>query len=175
MAEARDGDGAGPSTPEWGYTLTDLTAATTAELDELFADGDCPSLDELDGRYDGAVLSSPHVPVENEEAERFLNAYLSPWEGKRFDATSDPPRGNNVYKVGPVEFDGFGFDSAILPSEVDGEDAYVFDYDISENPAPMRNVKDEIRRIADGLYLGRFYFYVGDDYRFVTYFALQRA
>lgn len=174
MAEARDGDGLDGSTPEWGMMIEDLTAATSVELDELFMDGDCPKLDELDGRYDGAVLSSPHLPVESEEAERFLNAYLSPWEGKRFDATQDPPRGNNVYAVGPLEFDGFGFDSRIVPSELDGEDSYVFDYDIEENPPPMRNVKDEIRRIADGLYLGRFYFYVGDDYRFVTYFALQR-
>lgn len=174
MAEVRDGDGATPDTSDWGMTVDDLAAASAEELEELFADGDCPALDELDGRYDGAVLSSPHLPVENAELERLLNAHLLPWRGKRFDATDDPPRGHNEYSVGPLDVDGYGFEGVIRSSELDGDDCYVFDYDIAENPPPMRNVKDELRRISEGLYLGRFYFHLGTDYRFVTSFALRR-
>lgn len=153
-------------------TLKSLHRYTLDELNELYADGERPDPSDIDGNFSGGV---PAVSSENLLGKLSLPTYflsklgLLPWSGKSFFANDR--RGHNRlllnrFSVAPFEYRPGS-------SAHDGEDCLVLDYGIDENPFVLDFIRDEVRRIQDGLVLGQMYF--KPTASLVLYFALQRS
>jgi len=138
-------------------TLASLGKMSQAELDQLFIRS--PAGPTPSGVAEGRGIIAPGTP---------LAAALQPlvhlaWRGKVFY----PERHDLFNRIGP-----FGVLLARAQvyrgeSWLDGEQAIVLDYSVSS--FPFRAIRDEIREVAPGLYLGVVY-WVGTK---TVNFALQ--
>jgi hypothetical protein len=117
-----------------------------AQLDDLFtnsATGEIP-----DGEAKGTAIVAPGTTYTQEIAE-FINHFA--WQGKTFDAKKGVLR-NRILLL--------GFNAIIArvykaPSWLDSKECIVLDY--SETSLVARWIRDEIRQIGPGLYLGKVY------------------
>ena len=153
-------------------TADDLVDKSKDELDDLFLGGDTPDKDALDGETRGRVLAG-RGPLRAEAVREIVNTPLLPWKGKSIDHGL----GANRFGYGPLERQGFEFETRMEPSLVpeDSDDVLIFDYDQPENPPGVRRIRDDLKEIDDGLFLGTSNVEVGDGYRFLIYFALERT
>jgi len=127
-------------------TVPDLLKMSQAQLDELFTSnlaGDIP-----DGEAKGTAIIAPGTTYTQDIAE-FINHFA--WQGKTFDAKNGVLRN----RITP-----FGLNAIIAkvykaPSWLDGKECIVLDY--SETSLLAHWIRDEIRQIAPGLYLGKVY------------------
>jgi hypothetical protein len=128
------------------YEVPQLLKMSQVELDELFTSstsGEIP-----DGEAQGTAIIAPGTSFSDEIAA-FINLFA--WQGKNFDAK----RGRLTNRILP-----FGFNAIIAkvykaPSWLDGKECIVLDY--SETSLVAHWIRDEIRQIAPGLYLGKVY------------------
>jgi len=128
------------------------------QLDELFTSstpGEIP-----DGDAHGTAIIAPGTSFSDEIAT-LINFFA--WQGKTFDAK----RGRLTNRILP-----FGFNAIIAkvykaPSWLDGKECIVLDY--SDTSLVAHWIRDEIRQIGPGLYLGKVYW---DKKRLID-FALQ--
>lgn len=140
------------------YDVPQLLQMTQTQLDELFtnsAPGEIP-----DGEADGTAIVAPGTPYTMEIAS-FINHFA--WQGKVFDAQ----KGVLKNRILP-----FGLNAIIAkvykaPSWLDGKECIVLDY--SETSFIAHWIRDEIRQIGPGLYLGKVYW----DKKRLFDFALQ--
>jgi hypothetical protein len=147
-----------------------------AELHALYLGALTPALRAADGDLVGRMLAVPVLP-------RFLAGLLRrfaawsgfPWRGKSFSA-SDDVRGQGINRVfgdrKPRRW--FRFDTFIAPSRAGAFDAFQLDYDNPGNPRLIRAIKDEIREVAPGLFLGLAYLMARGRPRLMLYFGLAR-
>lgn len=149
-----------PPPPTTRLDLDDLAASSFAELEAMYRAGTVPStLREVDGALQGRMLAVRHLdrgPLAS--ALRRLAASRSfVWAGKTFRAHG-PDAGRGINRVvlpallGRPEL--FPFATAVGPSLLDARDTIVLDYDQPENPPYIRRIRDELRRVAPGLFLG---------------------
>ena len=157
--------------------LEDLAALAPAQLLALYRGAVTPRLDELDGDFRGRMLALPALrPGRLARALRRFAAWRwFPWRGKSFRAPAAPgARGagiNRVFSdVRPRRW--FRFETFIGPSRAGNFDAMHLDYDNGDNPFFIRVIQDEVRRVADGLYLGQAYVVTRKRTRLVLYFGL---
>jgi hypothetical protein len=128
------------------YDVPQLLKMSQAELDELFtksSTGEIPS-----GEAAGTALVAPGSSYTAEVASR-INHFA--WQGKVFDAQN----GQLKNRILP-----FGLNAIIAkvykaPSWLDGKECIVLDY--SETSLVAHWIRDEIRQIGPGLYLGKVY------------------
>jgi len=128
------------------YDVQQLLKMSQAQLDELFtksAPGKIP-----DGEADGTAIVAPGTKYSKEIAG-FINHFA--WQGKVFDAKKGVLR-NRILT--------FGLNAIIAkvykaPSWLDNKECIVLDY--SETSLVARWIRDEIRQIGPGLYLGKVY------------------
>jgi hypothetical protein len=149
-----------------------LTGKSPAELEGLFARG-VPPDPPLDGRYDGALLHMTLGPGLGMLFERIADLWL-PWLGKRFDAPAQT--GENVfdmsaYRTGerltpaayrawwPEDVSSYRalrFRTSPQSGLLDpGVEVLRIDYDLPENPPPLRRITDEVVAVQPGVYLGQ--------------------
>jgi hypothetical protein len=129
-----------------GYDVQQLLNMSQAGLDELFtssAPGDIP-----DGEGAGTAIIAPGSTYSADVAS-FISHFA--WQGKVFDAK----RGQLKNRILP-----FGLNAIIAkvykaPSWLDGKECIVLDY--SETSVVAHWIRDEIRQIGPGLYLGKVY------------------
>jgi hypothetical protein len=140
------------------YDVPQLLAMSQKQLDDLFtmsSTGDIPN-----GEATGTAIIAPGTTYTLELAT-LINHFA--WQGKNFDAA----KGTLKNRILP-----FGL-SAILakvykgPSWMDGKECIVLDY--SETSLVAHWIRDEIRQIGPGMYLGKVYW---DKARLID-FALQ--
>lgn len=149
--------------------LDELVEMSRDELDHLFREGDTPEMDGLEGVSEGRVLAGRGA-LRAEPVRRIVNNPLLPWKGKHVEGR----HGSNRFEVGPLERKGFEFDMYVTESLNDeDDDVLIFDYDTPENPPGIRRIRDDLKEVDDGLFLGTSNVRVGDGYRFLTYFALN--
>ena len=127
-------------------TVPDLLKMSQAQLDELFTNS--PPGEIPDGEAKGTAIIAPGTTYTDEIAE-FINHFA--WQGKNFDAK----KGALKNRILP-----FGFNAIIAkvykgPSWLDGKECIVLDY--SETSLLAHWIRDEIREVAPGLYLGKVY------------------
>lgn len=153
-------------------TADDLVDKSRSELDELFLGGDTPEEGALDGETRGRVLAG-RGPLRAETVREAVNTPLTPWKGKHIERGL----GANRFGYGPLERQGFEFETriAVSLSPEDEDDVLVFDYDQPENPQGVRRIRDDLKEIDDGLFLGTSNAKFGGGYSFVIYFALERT
>jgi hypothetical protein len=140
------------------YDVPQLLNMSQAQLDELFATalpGDIP-----EGEAKGTAIVAPSTKHTAEIAE-LINHYA--WQGKVFDAKNGLLK-NRVLSVGLPAIVAKVYKA---PSWLDGKECIVLDY--SETSFVAHRIRDEIRVIATGCYLGVVYW---DKTRLIN-FALQ--
>ncbi|MBI2568409.1 MAG: hypothetical protein HYV63_15410 [Candidatus Schekmanbacteria bacterium] len=140
------------------YTLDDLARMNTAELEACYRNGSVPeSLRVLDGSPASrmlAVVGLQFGPVPT-TVRRVAAAGWFPWRGKSFKAiTDDKGTGINRVRLAFGVRDLFGFDTRIEPSAVDGKPCILLDYDKPNNPRVIRAIRDELREVSPGVFLG---------------------
>jgi hypothetical protein len=120
----------------------DLLASTPGELDARF--GDAPAGPLPDGRAKGTAIMRPGTWLA-----RPLAAWArTGWQGKTFDAAAGLLR-NRITPFGVAAIAAAVREDT---SWVDGKPCIVLDY--STTSAVARRVRDEIREVAPGVYLG---------------------
>jgi hypothetical protein len=128
------------------YDVPQLLQMANADLDALFSKS--PAGDIPDGPAKGTAIIAPGTRYSAEIAE-FVNLFA--WQGKTFDAKNGVLR-NRITAMGI---------SAILAkvykgtSWYDQKECIVLDY--SETSLVAHWIRDEIRLIGPGFYLGRVY------------------
>jgi hypothetical protein len=127
-------------------TVPELLKMSQAQLDELFTNS--PPGEIPDGEAKGTAIIAPGTTYSDEIAD-FINHFA--WQGKNFDAKKGALR-NRILP--------FGLNAIIAkvykaPSWLDGKECIVLDY--SETSLLAHWIRDEIREIAPGLYLGKVY------------------
>ena len=128
------------------YTVESLLGTPQADLDRLFRSVDAGPIPA--GEAEGTAIIDPGSSISLPVA-RFINHFA--WQGKVFD----PVAGQLKNRIGP-----FGLNAIIArvykgPSWLDGKDCIVLDY--SETSLVAEWIRDEIREIGPGLYLGKVY------------------
>ena len=125
------------------YDVPQLLNLSQAQLDELFTSS--PAGDIPDGEAKGTAIIAPGTKYTADIAE-VINHFG--WQGKNFDAASGLLKNRILL---------FGIQAIIAkvykgPSWVDGKECIVLDY--SETSLVAQRIRDEIRLIAPGRYLG---------------------
>lgn len=157
-------------------SLDELSACRERTLERLYADSEVPALAELDGDLRGRMLA---VRGTGRVWFALLRAFAAwrhfPWRGKSFKARADSERGDGINRVfGDVRpRRWFRFETSIGPSRADAGAAFQLDYDNADNPFFIRAIKDELRRVRPGLFLGQAYVMLLGKPRLALYFALE--
>lgn len=128
------------------YDVPQLLQMSQVQLDELFTRSEPGPIP--DGEAQGTAIVAPGTAYSAEIAS-FINHFA--WQGKVFDAK----KGVLKNRILP-----FGLNAIIAkvykgPSWLDGKECIVLDY--SETSLVAHWIRDEIRQIDPGLYLGKVY------------------
>ena len=121
-----------------------LLALGRAELDALFAGSEAGPVP--DGEYRGTLIA-PLSPAFLRGAGALAGGLA--WRGKVFDAKA----GRVVNRVLPFGLRAVAAEVRRGPSRLDGRECIVLDY--SRSSLVARGVRDELRLVRPGLYLGR--------------------
>jgi hypothetical protein len=140
------------------YDVGQLLKMTQAELDTLFkssAPGPIPN-----GESNGTAIVAPGTAFTPEIAT-FINLFA--WQGKVFDASAGLLRN----RILPFGLNAIIARVYVASSWLDQRDCIVLDY--SQTSIVAQWIRDEIRLISPGLYLGVVYW----DHTKLINFALQ--
>ena len=127
-------------------TVTDLLKMTQLELDALYTAS--PAGDIPNGEGKGTAIFAPGTTF-NDDIAKVVNIFA--WQGKVFDAEHGFLR-NHILPFGLKAIVAKVYKT---PSWLDCQECIVLDY--SETSMVAQWVRDEIREIAPGLYLGKVY------------------
>jgi len=157
-------------------TVEDLARMGVPELDRAYAAGRVPdSLAARDGTPHGRMLAlaGPAGRGAAHELLRRVSASRAfPWRGKSF-RSRDTAHGEGVNRA-VLLGDVFGFDTRLDTSAVDGRPCIVLDYDVPENPFVVRAIRDELREVSPGLFLGPALLRPAGS-RLILYFAIDTS
>lgn len=155
--------------------VDDLMRRSRSELDEAFLAGETPTMEEMEGIVNGNVMAG--VSLLNDQYFRnFLNLGWFMWRGKVFEnVTSIEGKGINRFKVGPFRFLRYHCETRITPPLVETDNVYHLNYDLPGNPWYIRQIRDDIKKIGDGLFLGSANFKISGKHKFLVYFVLESA
>ena len=128
------------------YDANQLLAMSQTQLDDLFRAS--PAGDIPNGSANGTAIIAPDTRYSVPIAE-VINHFG--WQGKVFDATNGTLK-NRIL--------AFGVEAIIAkvykgPSWLDGKECIVLDY--SQTSIVASRIRDEIRLISPGFYLGKVY------------------
>jgi hypothetical protein len=135
-----------------------------AELDDLFRRS--PLGDVPDGDAVGTAIVAPGTEFEG--PTMFFARWLA-WQGKVFNRA----RGDLLNKVGPTGLHLIRARVYIAPSWFDGQPAIILDY--SKTSLLAHKVRDEIREVSPGTYLGIVYYGSDKTINFVLQFLRAGA
>jgi hypothetical protein len=133
-------------------TVEDLLDMSLDERDEAFRAGEVGAIP--DGDAEGTVLAAPEplfVPASMVDRAIALVARWLAWTGKVVDAR----KGELVNKVTPLQIHAFKAKVYKAPSWFDNRAAIILDY--SQTSLLARRIRDEIRLVGPGTYLGQVY------------------
>jgi hypothetical protein len=155
--------------------MENLAAMTADELAGVYRTASVPALADVSGDLVGRMLAPQGLG--RGWLWRALRAFARwrrfPWRGKSFKLL-EANRGEGINRVWsdlrPSRW--FRFETSIAPSRAGDFEALHLDYDNPGNPFFIRAIKDEIRQVAPGLYLGQAYVVTGARTRLVLYFGL---
>jgi hypothetical protein len=128
------------------YDVAQLLRMSQADLDALFTRSEAGPIPDGEGEGTAIIASGTSF---NEEIATLVSFFA--WQGKVFDAKA----GLLKNKILP-----FGLNAIVAkvykgPSWLDGKECIVLDY--SETSLVAQWIRDEIRLIVPGLYLGKVY------------------
>jgi hypothetical protein len=127
-------------------TVADLFKMTQPELDALFSAHTAGPIPNGEGH--GTAIIAPGTEYSHDIAKA-INIFA--WKGKIFDAEHGFLR-NEILPFGVKAIVAKVYKT---PSWLDGKECIVLDY--SETSLVAQWIRDEIREVAPGLYLGKVY------------------
>jgi hypothetical protein len=127
-------------------TAADLLAMSQGELDALFTANEAGPIPA--GQAEGTAIIAPGTPYSAEIAH-VVNHFA--WQGKVFD----PATGELKNRILPMGWQAIVAKVYKAPSWLDGKECIVLDY--SHTSLLAHWIRDEIRQIDPGLYLGKVY------------------
>ena len=152
------------------HGLDDLLALDHDRLTDLYAAATVPDLAAISGDLRGRMLAIPSLGTNVEGGrrgailaraiKRFAASRRFPWLGKSFTPAGDD-RGEGVNRVFSDRLKLFRFETRVARSLGGDFDAVQLDYDRPGNPFFIRAIKDEIRELRPGLYLGQAWILIG--------------
>lgn len=155
--------------------LDDLADLSAGELERLYRGAPAPaSLEALHGAPVGRMLTV-RGPFDRPRARTrvaaLARAAFFPWRGKSFEAfDAETGRGiNRVHLLGERFDFGLSFDRSVI----DGGPCVLLDYDRPGNPWLIRRIRDELRELRPGLFLGPALFETRRDPVLVLWFAID--
>ena len=99
---------------------------------------------------------------------------LLPWQGKTFQhETAD--HGHGVNRLLGERVAWFRFHTFVGPSHAGDFDAVHLDYSHDGNPPLVRKVKDEVREVAPGVFLGLAYLSMKDGEHLGCFFGIAKT
>lgn len=140
------------------YDVAQLLQMSNAQLDDLFSSSTAGEIP--DGPAKGTAIIAPGTKFSAEIAE-LINLFV--WQGKTFDAKKGVLR-NRILALGLNAIVATVYKG---PSWFDKKECIVLDY--SETSLVARWIRDEIRSIGPGFYIGRVYW----DKTPLIHFALE--
>jgi hypothetical protein len=158
-------------------SLEDLAALTTDQLLDVYVSARTPDLRDVEGDLRGRMLAVRGAgPMVGGWLRALAGWRRFPWRGKSFKRLADD-RGEGINRVfsdsNPRRW--FRFETYVGPSRAGNFDAVQLDYDNPGNPFFIRAIKDEVRQVADGLFLGQAYVVTASRMRLVLYFGLSKG
>jgi hypothetical protein len=129
------------------YDVAQLLKMSQAELDDVFKAADAGPIP--DGQADGTAIIAPGTAWSVEIAT-LINFFA--WQGKVFDSKA----GYLKNRILPLGINAIVAKVYKAPSWLDNKECIVLDY--SETSLVAHWIRDEIRLISPGLYLGLVYF-----------------
>jgi hypothetical protein len=140
------------------YTASQLLAMSQKQLDDLFSAS--PAGDTPNGEADGTAIIASGT-VFSPEIAALINIFA--WKGKTFDAA----HGTLTNRILALGLNAIVAEVYKASSWFDNKECIVLDY--SKTSLVAEHVRDEIREIAPGTYLGLVYW----DKDRTIHFALQ--
>jgi hypothetical protein len=128
------------------YDTSTLLTMTQDELDDLFRNN--PAGDIPDGEATGTAIISPGT-VYSEAVAKMVSVFA--WQGKVFDAKDGVVKN----RISPFGLEGILATVYKGPSWFDGNESIILDY--SKTSVVAHWIRDEIRLISPGVYLGLVY------------------
>jgi hypothetical protein len=154
--------------------LDELLAKRPAELLEIYRSASVPRIDDLQGDLRGRMLGfNKEIPLFKDLTRTVASQDWFPWRGKSFSSEGQAPTGEGINRLFVDRNKWFRFETSVGPSRAGNFDAVQLNYDLPENPFFIRAIKDEIREVRPGLYLGQAYARVLGRDNLVLYFGLQ--
>jgi hypothetical protein len=141
-------------------TLQDLTSMSQSGLDDLF--GRSPMGEIPDGDAQGTAIVDPGTEIERPIL--WFARWLA-WQGKVFYR----PQGYLVNKVGPFGFHLIKARVYVAASWFDNQPAIILDY--SKTSLLAHKVRDEIREVSPGTFLGIVFYGTQKTINFVLQFG----
>jgi len=141
-------------------TLQDLTVMSQGGLDDLFRTS--PMGEIPDGDATGTAIVAPGTDLEGPIL--WFARWLA-WQGKVFYR----PQGYLVNKVGPLGFHLVKARVYVAASWFDNQPAIILDY--SSTSLVAHKVRDEIREVSPGTFLGIVYYGPDKTINFVLQFG----
>ena len=157
-------------------TLNDLAVLDPDQLMKLYKTARTPTLEELDGKLTGRMLAVPRLqkPQVSALLQKFARSRLFPWQGKTFmHETSN--HGHGVNRLLGERVTRFRFHTFVGRSHAGDFDAVHLDYSHDGNPPVVRKVKDEVREVAPGVYLGLAYLSLRDGEHLGCFFGIAKS
>jgi hypothetical protein len=128
------------------YDANQLLGMSQAQLDDLFRSN--PAGDIPNGSANGTAIIAPNTRYSADIAE-IINHFG--WQGKVFDAANGTLK-NRILAFGVEAIIAKVYKDA---SWLDGKECIVLDY--SQTSIVAQRIRDEIRLISPGFYLGKVY------------------
>ncbi len=154
--------------------IDDLADMSMVDLVDLYRAGTVPdSLRVLDSVTYGRMLTVRGLDWRgaHDIFTRAASSRFFPWAGKRFQHL-DRNEGTGINRIRLAgERLWYPFRTRIEPSAIDGAPCIAIDYDLPENPSLIRALRDELREVSPGLFLGPALFQALRKPRLVMFFA----
>jgi hypothetical protein len=152
--------------------LDDLLALDVPALEALYKSARVPRVGDVQGPLRGRMLAVLGMPAALAGPVRaFAGSSVFPWRGKSF-TPRDADHGDGANRLVSDRFEAFRFATYVAPSRGGAFDAMQIDYDNPGNPFFIRAIKDEIRELRPGLWLGQAYAEIGGKPHLALYFGL---
>jgi hypothetical protein len=135
-----------------------------------------PRIGDVAGDLRGRMLAWPSLesrPRIGDKLRAFAGSRSFPWLGKSF-APKTESGGDGINRVFTNRLRLFRFETFVAPSRAGDFDALQLDYDLPGNPPVIRSIKDEIRELEPGLWLGQAWLKTKKREILWLYFALAR-
>ena len=157
--------------------LDALLDLSCPELESLYVGARAPRIGQVAGDLRGRMLAWPSLESRPGVAGAIRSLAGSkgfPWRGKTFSPRNEID-GEGINRVFSDRFRLFRFETFIAPSRAGDFDALQLDYDLRGNPPVIRSIKDEIRELEPGLWLGQAWLKTKTREILWLYFALASA